>query len=241
MVLLSSALLLLFAAPAQTSLPAEPVAEERPPAAAEATTQPLPATQPADSGPTPLPDQPPQPSEPLPPPLQPPPKAVAQPDASAPPPDLPHPALEPEEVDGTVSPDRDNPPAGKRAPRRRLRVRTETTTEVCGMPVGRNAASPVLMVAAAAALLVALVTAAVALLFLLDLTQAQRMILAVDHAQGRDQARPDSCASWAGCRDRYLRAFYLDAAAVGGLALATVLMLLTAGGLLVAATVVRLG
>lgn len=182
----------------------------------------------------PLPDAPPLPPPPVPADAANTPSATEPPAAVAPPP--PHPTWQ-----GTNTPARRVDEDGT-GPVRRRRVTREQTVEVCGFPITlQGTRAPLLLAGSALALLASVSTAAVGLVFLLDLAQAQRMVLAVDRAQVRGDTRPERCSgSWGACRDPYLRSFWGD---VGGMVVAAVLTLLLATlavGLFLAAALGRL-
>jgi hypothetical protein len=136
-----------------------------------------------------------------------------------------------------ADPSRGNDAPQGRAPRRK--VRTERVVEVCGVPVWGAGRNPLLLIGGAVSLLTGLVTAAVGLLFALDLSLAQRMVLTVDRAQRRGDALPARCSSYADCRAPYLRAFWMDLAGVLVSVALTLGLGATAVGFLVAAVVFR--
>lgn len=203
------------------------------PERANATAQVVPPPASALPAGPPLPDAPPVPAVPDAPSTTTP---TQGPEGAAATDEPPHPAWEPPAPAAAARNNADNA-----EPRRRRVVRRERVVEVCGVPVAAGGTRGVLMVLGSAlAVVAAMSTAAGALLFLIDMSQAQRMVLAVDRSQARGDPRPDRCSSnWGNCRDPYLRAFFGDAAAVGVLGTATLALLVLAAGLFLGATLSR--
>jgi len=118
----------------------------------------------------------------------------------------------------------------------RRRARTERVVSCCGVPIWGFGAQPFFLISSAFVGLAAVTVGAVAVLFLIDLSQAQRMLGAVDNAQRRGDPAPQGCGNWNRCSQRYEQAFWIDAIAViGGVLLSltlgagSVALLLTAG------------